>query len=885
MKELIKDRIGKTLNVENLVFVILFAVVLLILVVPFGITQEADDRNNLVQRGTNWERNCEDGGCQITLYSYQKYYVNEGDEWEQIDENFGTENCEQGYDVCVDRNLYQVHVKSGSDSAETIKYVKDGVALTFQPLALNYRDNSDFEQRISDSGRRTVDADDNIISYDNIFGNNIHLRYAYLPDLFKQELILEDVSVLPEVNGEIVGNDITLDLDFKIGVDRDTGIFVDGEAWNSDRIRTSDPIVFRLGAEEKFALSKPFAIDSRGQTIGMDHEITLENNEIQVRIKTPYEWLVNNATYPVIIDPTVEINNINDDGAIKKEAYTFPPDYLRSKPKSGSATLGLDGFYVNRWLMEWNLSSVLDNANISDVTLQLFVDSAEQTDFINISHMEGGFDDYADTDGDCEGNCHLYSDMGNGTQYSSHIFSNNVTNEFLNLSFNNAGASDLESALSGDVFNTGLHNDGFYHTLSIARRTNSNESKRPKLIINASKIVPQVFFVDPTPANDTLQEENSIFVNVSSIDDTDHSVVVDFDRDLLLWFNMDEVNLSEDPIDLSTYENNASAVGGAQLNDDGYYGWGYIFDGDDGYLNLGTIPAGHPLQLTEEFTISTWFYSDISGDRYGRVIDKSDGSQAENGWAVYRDNNLRTIRMDVNGSGRITSSVTYTYQEWTHAVFVNNGSAWKLYMDGVEDTGATVSNYQQAPDVETTARIGTWNHATAREWSGKLDEIAIFNRALSGSEILSLYNASATQYENNFTNLEDKNYNFTAYAIDLDGYWSSEDRTVEIGIIPANESEGDAAIEEGINNILSGISISSDQLIYLVNETGDHSTGYFDKVVREDNQAWAFNYVYGAESFTNMPSLFKVLNVWENSTLNYESIVSQVENFINSTIY
>ena len=789
----------------------------------------SDSDVSLDSKGVNWERNCaESGGCETVLYSYQKYYVNENDEWEQIDERFRTENCEEGYDVCVDRNLYQVHVKSDSDSTETIKYVKDGVALTFQPLGISYRtiDSSQGENAIG----RSAEVNENRISYHNIFGRGIDLDYTYFPSFLKQELILEDRSVLPEIDGEFVGNDISFDLDYNLIVDADTDILIEGEVWDRETDfegrRTGDPVFFRNNGDIEFFMPEPVAYDSNGSIIKIDYEFVNEDNETRVRIKTPYEWL-ENAVYPVVIDPTVEITDISDDGGVRKDTLSFPHNYFFYKPKTGYATLGADSLYVNRWAMEWNLSSILNDANISDVTLQLFVDSAGQNDYLNISHMEGGFDDYPNTSGECEGNCNFYNDMGNGTQYASHTFSNNVTDEFLNLSFNSAGANDIESALSNDIFNIGLHSH-YSDTLSIGRRTNSDELKRPKLIIDASKIVPQIKFVDPTPSNGTTQTIDSIFVNISSIDEGDHATLLDFERDLLLWLNMDEVNLSEDPIDLSTYGNNAAAVGGAELTSDGYYGQGYIFDGDDGYLNLGTISEGYPLQLTGEFTISTWFYSDISGDRYGRVIDKSDGSQAENGWAVYRDNSLRTIRMDVNGSGRIISSVTYTYQEWTHAVFVNNGSTWRLYVDGVEDTGATVNNYQQAPDVETTARIGTWNHATGREWSGKLDEVAIFNRALSDSEVLSLYNASANQYENNFTNLEDGDYNFTAYAIDFDGNWQNTEKRVVTLDIP---EEYDLVYDEN-GNLIEGFGKtltynSFNKLIQVnISETGEVIADY-----------------------------------------------------------
>jgi hypothetical protein len=95
-----------------------------------------------------------------------------------------------------------------------------------------------------------------------------------------------------------------------------------------------------------------------------------------------------------------------------------------------------------------------------------------------------------------------------------------------------------------------------------------------------------------------------------------------------------------------------------------------------------------------------------------------------------------------------------------------------------------------------------------------------------------------------------------------------------------NSTDANQAIGEGINNALPGNTINSDQQIYLVNENGEHYLGTFDKTTEKNNQTWAFSYVAIGESFLNFPSLFNILNVWENSSLSYSEIVNQVEAFI-----
>lgn len=99
----------------------------------------------------------------------------------------------------------------------------------------------------------------------------------------------------------------------------------------------------------------------------------------------------------------------------------------------------------------------------------------------------------------------------------------------------------------------------------------------------------------------------------------------------------------------------------------------------------------------------------------------------------------------------------------------------------------------------------------------------------------------------------------------------------------ANELEGDAAIEEGINNSLPHNPIHSDQQIYIATTGGSHSLGSFDKATTSANQSWAFNYVTDGENFTNMTSLYNTVNIGESEDLTYSEIVTTVSSFIDST--
>jgi hypothetical protein len=110
--------------------------------------------------------------------------------------------------------------------------------------------------------------------------------------------------------------------------------------------------------------------------------------------------------------------------------------------------------------------------------------------------------------------------------------------------------------------------------------------------------------------------------------------------------------------------------------------------------------------------------------------------------------------------------------------------------------------------------------------------------------------------------------------------WTEFSPPVRIG---ENESSGRQAIEEGIKVSIPDTPVQTVQQIYILNENNQHFLGTFDKSTQKNNQSWAFNYLTEGEPFTNIPSLFTILNIWENYSLTYQEIKNQVETFINQT--
>ena len=166
------------------------------------------------------------------------------------------------------------------------------------------------------------------------------------------------------------------------------------------------------------------------------------------------------------------------------------------------------------------------------------------------------------------------------------------------------------------------------------------------------------------------------------------------------------------------------------------------FDGSDDYVELGSIDSSNPLSLygQNEFSIEVWINSDLTGDDYQRIIDKSDAGSGTNGWSIFQrpSNKFIYLYIDVTGVS--------TYQDngassgiWRNYLWTRKSTTTKLYVNGsLVDTEYVTKS---VPSDTTGMRIGSWNHSTGREYNGKIANIKIYNKTLSAEEILQNYNA------------------------------------------------------------------------------------------------------------------------------------------------
>lgn len=173
------------------------------------------------------------------------------------------------------------------------------------------------------------------------------------------------------------------------------------------------------------------------------------------------------------------------------------------------------------------------------------------------------------------------------------------------------------------------------------------------------------------------------------------------------------------------------------------YGWGCLkfVRASSQYVSLASTVTAAPITLTG------WFYSDDTTNSQEILSCTNTGGTGE-GFRLNANGAARTIRAITTSGG--TSRISTTSNLWTASTW-NFGAATFAsatsriaYLNGVSATEETTST---TPSGVNGTAIGRLEFASVINYfSGFLDDLRVYNRALSGSEILQLYNAGRARY-------------------------------------------------------------------------------------------------------------------------------------------
>ncbi|HKP38466.1 MAG TPA: LamG-like jellyroll fold domain-containing protein [Pyrinomonadaceae bacterium] len=185
--------------------------------------------------------------------------------------------------------------------------------------------------------------------------------------------------------------------------------------------------------------------------------------------------------------------------------------------------------------------------------------------------------------------------------------------------------------------------------------------------------------------------------------------------------------------------NNGTPLNGATFAP-GKVGSAFSFDGVDDFV---TLPYRPSLNLTQALSIDAWVKPSVA-NLYGGIVEKTVNDHVNTQYMMDLEGGVVFFRLIVIPGvdhRTVRSNLPIPVNEWTHVAGTWDGSLMRLFINGVEQTETVAVS----PPINSGAgptRIGSLGDNVYR-FNGLIDEVEIFNRALSTAEIVALYLADS----------------------------------------------------------------------------------------------------------------------------------------------
>jgi hypothetical protein len=158
------------------------------------------------------------------------------------------------------------------------------------------------------------------------------------------------------------------------------------------------------------------------------------------------------------------------------------------------------------------------------------------------------------------------------------------------------------------------------------------------------------------------------------------------------------------------------------------------FDGTDDYIDMDNKLNLNP----SNFTVSAWIKRDATNSGIVSIVSKRDTEfTAGYDLRILSDNRVEIIWK--NGSDQfLISNTSLPNNEWHHVAATYNGSEVSIYIDGVLDT---IANKTPPIDSNESFHIGAaGNNVKTQYFSGNIDEVCLWNVALSEAQLRFILN-------------------------------------------------------------------------------------------------------------------------------------------------
>nr|WSW70712.1 PA14 domain-containing protein [Streptomyces sp. NBC_00995] len=165
----------------------------------------------------------------------------------------------------------------------------------------------------------------------------------------------------------------------------------------------------------------------------------------------------------------------------------------------------------------------------------------------------------------------------------------------------------------------------------------------------------------------------------------------------------------------------------------GVHGSALKFNGEGQYAQTD----GPVLDTTGDYTVSAWASLDALPGNYATIVSQ-DGRRQEN--PFYLQYGQGGFAFSTPGAHRARLDMTPELGRWYHVVGVRSGDEIRLYVDG----RLAATSAAGTADVSTGAlSVGRakWSGGNTDFWNGSVDQVAVYDRALTADEVSALHDA------------------------------------------------------------------------------------------------------------------------------------------------
>jgi len=223
------------------------------------------------------------------------------------------------------------------------------------------------------------------------------------------------------------------------------------------------------------------------------------------------------------------------------------------------------------------------------------------------------------------------------------------------------------------------------------------------------------------------------------------------DYGLVGYWNMDE-GTGTTAYDSSDNSNDGTLTNGPKWTTDspplqGGAGGGSSlqFDGVDDYVGCGNDKS---LNITDAITIEAWVKSN-SISSYQHIVDKGGGNESAYQISLFSSKMYGWIKTQDGVRHSYKGSAVLESEKWYHLVATYDGSTLKYYVNSNKD-------FDSGSDFSGKIYVNNMNLLIGVEggygvlFNGSIDEVRIYNRALSAEEVRYHYNRGGPVAEWNF---------------------------------------------------------------------------------------------------------------------------------------